>query len=112
LTLLLRIRKQADLWREAESLRRFVEEARRRGPADDSPEKRLDLDRWVESALAHGARWLPESRDDIAGVRRSLLKMAPGYLLEFLWLLRAYRAARRRDVVELFRTAHSQPTAG
>jgi hypothetical protein len=54
--------------------------------------------------LVQGARWLPESRDDIGEVRRSLLKMAPGYLLEFVWLLRAYRAARRRDVVELFRT--------
>jgi hypothetical protein len=53
--------------------------------------------------LAHGAAWLPEKGHDIGRVRRSLLKMAPGYLVEFAWLLRAYGAARRRDVLELFR---------
>jgi hypothetical protein len=54
--------------------------------------------------LANGAKWLPSS-SDIATVRRSFLKMAPGYLLEFAWLLRAYQAARKRDVLDLFRTS-------
>lgn len=56
----------------------------------------------VQLLLEHGAAWLPEPRE-ITGVRRSLLKMAPGYLLEFAWLLGAYRAARRRDVIDLFK---------
>ena len=30
--------------------------------------------------------------------------MAPKYLLEFAWLMRRYRAARRADVEELMRT--------
>jgi hypothetical protein len=38
--------------------------------------------------------------------------MAPGYLLEFAWLLRAYRAARRRDVLDLFRTPSVQRLLG
>jgi hypothetical protein len=58
----------------------------------------------VHMLLAHGAMWLPKDAREIGDVRRSLLKMAPGYLLEFVWLLRAYGAARRRDVLELFRT--------
>jgi hypothetical protein len=58
----------------------------------------------VHMLLAEGAMWLPKDGREIGAVRRSLLKMAPGYLLEFAWLLRAYRAARRRDVLDLVRT--------
>jgi hypothetical protein len=58
----------------------------------------------VHMLLAHGAMWLPKEPREIGDVRRSLLKMKAAYLLEFVWLLRAYRAARRRDVLELFRT--------
>ena len=58
----------------------------------------------VHMMLAHGAMWQPTDDRDLGNVRRAFLKMAPAYLLEFAWLLRAYRAARRRDVLELFRT--------
>jgi hypothetical protein len=30
--------------------------------------------------------------------------MAPAYTLEFAWLMQTYRAARRKDMEELFRT--------
>jgi hypothetical protein len=56
------LRKQAELWREAENLRRFVEEARRRGPADGSTLKGSDLDRWGEWALAQADRLDPFTR--------------------------------------------------
>jgi hypothetical protein len=57
----------------------------------------------VHMLLANGAKWRPQPRD-IADVRRSLLRMAPDYLLEFAWLLQTYRAARRTDVAALFKT--------
>ena len=54
--------------------------------------------------VAHGAQWLPVDKNTIGHARRNLLKMAPKYLLEFAWLMRRYRAARRADVEELMRT--------
>jgi hypothetical protein len=54
--------------------------------------------------VAHGAQWLPEDKNTIGQARRNLLKMAKSYLLEFAWLTRTYRAARRADVEELVRT--------
>lgn len=68
----------------------------------DSSEAR-DHMKAVHMLLAHGAMWLPKDAREIGNVRRSLIKMKPGYLLEFAWLLRAYGAARRRDVLELLR---------
>lgn len=51
-----------------------------------------------------GAKWLPADKRTIADVRRSLLKMAPQYVLEFVWLMNTYQAARKCDVRELLRT--------
>lgn len=58
----------------------------------------------VHMLLAHGGRWLPEDRHRINDTRRHLLKMAPSYTLELLWLLQRYGAARRNDVRELLRS--------
>ena len=54
--------------------------------------------------VAAGARWLPEDTKEIAEARRCLLKMRRPYVLEFVWLMRTYRAGRRSDVRELLRT--------
>jgi hypothetical protein len=54
--------------------------------------------------VARGAKWLPADKRAIGDARRSLLKMAPDYVLEFVWLMREHAAARRRDVQELLRT--------
>lgn len=54
--------------------------------------------------VAQGARWLPDDPHAIGDARRCLLKMAPAYVLEFVWLMQRYTAARRRDVQELLRT--------
>jgi hypothetical protein len=54
--------------------------------------------------VARGAKWLPANKAAIGTARKSLLKMAPDYLLEFVWLMQHYGAARRQDVDELLRT--------
>jgi hypothetical protein len=69
----------------------------------DSSHSRERL-RMLHMLVAHGARWLPSDRRAIGSARQSLLKMSPAYVLEFTWLMREYRAARKRDVEELLRT--------
>lgn len=55
--------------------------------------------------VAKGAKWLPLDEQAIRDARRCLLRMAPAYVLEFVWLMQFYKAARRRDVQELLRTS-------
>ena len=58
----------------------------------------------IHMLLVHGAKWLPADRRTIADIRRVLLKMSQDYTLEFIWLMRKYKAAKRCDVKELIRT--------
>ena len=53
--------------------------------------------------VANGARWLPEDKRTLGYARRELLMMAPEYLLELIWILHRYKAARRSDGDELLR---------
>ena len=64
----------------------------------------LERMKMLHMLVAHGAKWLPADKHTIADARRNLLKMAPAYALEFAWLMQTYRAARRKDMEELFRT--------
>ena len=76
----------------------------------NQPKKRIDSSRardrlkMLHMLVAHGAKWLPDDKQTIGDARRNLLKMAADYLLEFLWLMQKYGAARRRDIEELLRT--------
>ncbi len=76
-------------------------ELRARGIDTDRAREKL---RMLHMLLAAGARWLPADTRAISDARRCLLKMAPAYALEFVWLMQAYGAARRREVQELLRT--------
>lgn len=60
--------------------------------------------RMLHMLVAAGAKWLPGDKRSISEARRCLLKMAPEYVLEFVWLMQGYGAGRRRDVEELLRT--------
>ncbi len=51
--------------------------------------------------VANGARWIPEDKQAIGGVRRSLLRLVPAFAMEFAWLMKQYGAARRADVRDL-----------
>jgi len=52
----------------------------------------------------HGARWVPEQKDDMSTARRSLLCLTPDYTVEFVWLMSKYRACELSSVQELLRT--------
>jgi hypothetical protein len=69
----------------------------------DTPRSR-DRMKMLHMLVARGAKWLPGDKRAITDVRQNLSKMAPDYILEFLWLMQRYGAARRQDVQELFRT--------
>lgn len=60
--------------------------------------------RMLHILVAHGAKWLPAHKGGIGDLRRSMLKLGPPYILEFLWLMQHYRAARRGDARDLLRT--------
>ena len=53
------LREQAKLWREAETLRGFVDEARKRGRGAEPALEGADLDCWAEWALAQADRLDP-----------------------------------------------------
>lgn len=72
-------------------------------PGIDSERSRERL-RMIHILVANGALWLPSTPQAIADARKCLLKMTVDYVLEFVWLMHEYRAARRRDVQELLRT--------
>ncbi len=69
----------------------------------DSSRARDQL-KMIHLLVAHGGRWLPSDKRKIGDVRSNFLKMTSDYLLEFVWLMNKYGAARRRDVEELLRT--------
>jgi hypothetical protein len=50
-----------------------------------------------------GVRWTP-SKDGIDRARRALLKMAPDYAAEFVWIMSKYKACKKADLIELLRT--------
>jgi len=80
----------------------WVEDRSRGGIDSSRARERMKM---LHMLVASGAQWLPANRRAIADVRRSMLKMAPGYILEFVWLMQHYGAARRNDVQELLRTS-------
>ena len=76
-----------------------------------TPETRKNIDnekamngmKAIHILAKHGARWLPNV-DDIKMARRTLVKMAPVYSVEFAWIMAHYKACARAALEELFRT--------
>ena len=52
-----------------------------------------------------GAQWVPVDRDEVNSIRRSLLKMAPDYTVEFIWIMSKYQACTQDAITELLRTS-------
>jgi len=68
-------------------------------PADTSGARdRMAL---LHMLVANGARWMPEDKQAIGHIRRSLLKLVPAFAMEFAWLMKQYGAARQADVRDL-----------
>jgi hypothetical protein len=62
----------------------------------------------VHMLLANGAKWSPVDKHQMASARRSLLMMAPSYVVEFVWLMQRYQACRRQDIETLLGTPAMQ----
>lgn len=75
-----------------------------------TPKKDLDTSRsreklkMIHLLARHGARWIPEDKDEISHARRSLMKMSPDYTAEFIWIMSKYKACARGPIEELIRT--------
>ncbi len=58
----------------------------------------------IHMLVREGARWQPETSGFINDARRSLLKMAPDYTMEFIWIMSEYKATERENIEQLIRT--------
>lgn len=57
----------------------------------------------ILSLARRGVCWTP-SEDEIKSARKALLKMAPDYAAEFVWVMSKHKACKQSDLVELLRT--------
>jgi hypothetical protein len=58
----------------------------------------------IHMLAKHGAKWMPDDRVAVNDARRSLLKMAPDYTVEFIWIMSKYQACTRETIEDLIRT--------
>lgn len=68
----------------------------------DSHETREKMEA-VHILAEHGARWLPQDAREVNDVRRSLLKLAPEYTVEFVGIMSHFRATTRENLDSLLR---------
>lgn len=54
--------------------------------------------------VKHGAKWRPQDDGQVNDLRRSLLKLAPDYTVEFVWIMRKYNACTKEYIQNLLRT--------
>jgi hypothetical protein len=57
----------------------------------------------VHMLAEHGARWLPPDAGEVNAVRRSLLKLAPEYTVEFVGIMSHFRGTTRESLNALLR---------
>ena len=58
--------------------------------------------------VKYGAKWCPEDDRQINDLRRSLLKLAPDYTVEFVWIMQKYNACDKDCIQNLLRTPSIQ----
>jgi len=58
----------------------------------------------IHMLVSNGAKWMPTDKQQMGAARRSLLMMAPGYVVEFVWLMQRYQACSRKDIETLLGT--------
>jgi hypothetical protein len=64
----------------------------------------METMKMIHMLVANGAKWMPTDKDQTGAARRSLLMMAPGYVVEFVWLMQRYQACSRKDIEALLGT--------
>ena len=52
----------------------------------------------------HGARWVPKDTREINEARKWLVKLAPDYTVEFVWIMAKYQACSQPVIAQLLRT--------
>jgi hypothetical protein len=75
---------------------------RKRSIDSDKARERLKT---LHILVKHGAKWRPSDDDRINDLRRSLLKLAPDYTVEFVWIMRKYNACTKECIQNLLRTS-------
>ena len=82
----------------------------------NDPEGAREELRAVHLLAKYGAKWIPEDKRQVGEVRKSLLKLAPDYTVEFVWIMSKYRACSVQDLEAVLRTprmkAHLAKHAG
>jgi len=73
-------------------------------PNLDRSESR-DRMKGIHLLARHGAKWVPRDRQEMNDARRSLLKMAPDYTAEFVWIMSGFQACSRGNLENLLRTS-------
>lgn len=58
----------------------------------------------IHMIVRHGAQWMPEGEEEISHARRSFLKAADDYVMEFIWIMAEYQACTRNTMETLLRT--------
>ena len=67
----------------------------------DSSRERLKM---LHLVVKHGARWIPENPREIDDVRKLLLKLAPDYTAELVWIMATHHGCTCSTISELLRT--------
>lgn len=62
----------------------------------------------IHMLARNGAKWEPQDRRVINDARRSLIKMQPDYVMEFIWIMSEYQACRRDDVEALIKNPNTK----
>jgi hypothetical protein len=77
----------------------------------DSPRSREKL-KMVHLIARQGAKWVPENGHEVSGLRRELLRMAPDYTAELIWIMTKYGACDPELLTELMRTPSIRKQVG
>jgi hypothetical protein len=59
----------------------------------------------IHLLVRHGAKWIPEGKDEINSARRSLRYLKVDYTVEFVWIMSKYKACTLDCIQNLLRTS-------
>jgi hypothetical protein len=67
-------------------------------------ERTRDKIKAIHLLAKHGAKWVPEDKDDIKRARRSLLNLTADYTVEFAWIMGKYGSCAKECIQDLVAT--------
>ncbi|HYV38769.1 MAG TPA: hypothetical protein VE988_23995 [Gemmataceae bacterium] len=66
--------------------------------------KARDKIKAIHLLVKHGARWVPQDKNEIKRARKSLLKLTADYTIEFIWIMAKYASCVKECIRELIAT--------